>query len=151
MSETNKIMIHLRTLFFRLRGILGKPRAEQELDLELQAHLDLLTQENILKGMRSEEARYAARREFGGVEQTKGAYREQRGLPILETLLQDVCYGLRMLASFSSSRRWGFTPRWHIPSASAATRSAFAWPLVRNTATSAVSSSPKAYLSRFSA
>src|SRR5437016_12432415 len=43
------------------------------------------------------EARYAARREFGGLEQTKELYRDQRGLPFLETLLQDALYALRLL------------------------------------------------------
>jgi len=47
--------------------------------------------------MNATEAGHAARREFGGVEQTKELYREQRGLPFLDTLAQDVRYGLRML------------------------------------------------------
>src|SRR5512137_2588425 len=91
-------MSRLRTLFSRLRGALMKSRSDKQLDSELQAHIDLLTEENIRRGMSPEEARYAARREFGGVEQTKETYRDQRGLPILETLLQDVRYGLRLLA-----------------------------------------------------
>src|SRR2546422_11533550 len=47
---------------------------------------------------RSEEARFAARRAFGGFEQTKSLYRDQRGLPFLEALVQDLRFGLRMLA-----------------------------------------------------
>jgi putative ABC transport system permease protein len=57
----------------------------------------MLTEENIRRGMSPPEARYAAHRQFGGVEQTKELYREQRGLPLPETLLQDVHYALRML------------------------------------------------------
>ncbi len=47
--------------------------------------------------MSPEEARYVALREFGGVEQAKELYREQRGLPMIETLARDLRYGLRQL------------------------------------------------------
>jgi putative ABC transport system permease protein len=90
-------MIKLRTFFPRLRGLFGKSRSDDELNSELQAHLDLLTQENIRRGMTQREAHSAARREFGGIEQTKENYREQRGLPFLETFLQDLRYGARTL------------------------------------------------------
>ena len=90
-------MFSPRAFFFRLRGMFGKPRAERQLADELQAHLDLLTEENIRKGMNPLEARHAARREFGGVEQTKDSYRDQRGLPFFDTLFQDVRYAARTL------------------------------------------------------
>jgi putative ABC transport system permease protein len=91
------MIAHQRTLFSRLRGMVGKIRSESELSAELQAHLDALTEENIRRGMPTEEARYAARRAFGGVEQTKELYSEQRSLPFLETLVQDTRYALRGL------------------------------------------------------
>ena len=91
-------MFVLRTLFARIRETFGKARSVSELHAELLAHREALTDENIRRGMTREEALHAARREFGGVEQTKELYRERRGLPFLETLLQDVRYGLRMLA-----------------------------------------------------
>jgi hypothetical protein len=47
--------------------------------------------------MTVDEARLAARRSFGGVIQTKEAFRDQRGLPIVETIIQDLRYGFRML------------------------------------------------------
>ncbi|HLN04296.1 MAG TPA: ABC transporter permease, partial [Bryobacteraceae bacterium] len=47
--------------------------------------------------MTPEEARHAAEREFGGIEQSKEAYRERRGLPVLETFVKDLRYGGRML------------------------------------------------------
>ncbi len=72
--------------------------AISELDAELRTHLEALTDENIRRGMTPEDARFAARREFGGVEQIKELYRERRGLPFLETLLQDIRFGARMLA-----------------------------------------------------
>ena len=45
---------------------------------EMQAHVDLLTERNIAAGMSPEEARNAALRQFGGVEQIKEVAREQR-------------------------------------------------------------------------
>jgi hypothetical protein len=47
--------------------------------------------------MSSEDARLEALRSFGGFEQTKELYRDQRGLPVVETTFQDVRFGLRML------------------------------------------------------
>ncbi len=81
----------------RIRGLFAKWSNEKELDSELRAHLELLTEENMRKGMTPEEARHAARREFGGLEQTKELYREQRGLLFLQTLLQDLRFAFRML------------------------------------------------------
>ena len=81
----------------RLRGLFRKRRLDHELEAELRAHLESLTEENIRRGMNPKEAAHAARREFGSVEQTKELYRDQRGLPFLETLLQDARYALRML------------------------------------------------------
>ena len=94
MTRTTKLF---RELPARIRGLFSKHRRDADLDDEFAAHLDLLTQENIRRGMTREEARYAARREFGGVEQIKEIYRERRGLPMLETFLQDLRYGARML------------------------------------------------------
>src|SRR5882672_5791587 len=87
----------LRIFGARLRGLFRKRNLDRELDSELQTHLELLTQEKIRSGMNPIEARYAARREFGGVEQTKENYRRQLGVPFLETLAQDLRYALRML------------------------------------------------------
>src|SRR5215475_2232997 len=90
-------MSALRQIFARLRGLFSGPRSDRDLTEELQSHLEALTEENVRRGMSPEEARRAARREFGGVEQTKELYREQRGLPFVETLWNDLRYGLRML------------------------------------------------------
>jgi putative ABC transport system permease protein len=97
-------MLKLRIFVSRLAGLFRRRALDADLDAELRAHLDALTAENIRRGMNPEEARYAARREFGGVEQTKELYRERHGLPFLETFLQDVRFGARMLA-----RNLGFT------------------------------------------
>jgi len=90
-------MNRMRVWAVRARGLFGKSRREGELEAELQSHLEAITEENIRRGMPPEEARCSARREFGGLEQTKELYREQRGLPFLETFLQDIRFGTRML------------------------------------------------------
>jgi predicted permease len=91
-------MSWLRIIFSRSVEFVSKQKRDEELVAELRAHLEALTEENIRRGMDAEEARYAARREFGGVEQTKESYREQQGLPFVDTLLQDLRFALRMLA-----------------------------------------------------
>src|SRR6266571_2604826 len=88
----------LRIFSARLRGLFRKRNLDRDLDAELRAHLEMLTEENIRRGMSPEDARHAARREFGGLEQAKELYRDQRGLPFLEALVHDVRFGLRVLA-----------------------------------------------------
>jgi predicted permease len=91
-------MSRLRVAGSRLLGFFRKRRrSDENLDAELGSHLQFLTEENIRRGMGPKEARHAARREFGGVEQAKEAYRERRGLPFVDTLVQDVRYGVRTL------------------------------------------------------
>jgi putative ABC transport system permease protein len=87
----------MRILISRFIGLFRKQRQERELDEELRSHLEMLTEEKLRKGMSPEEARYAALRSFGGVERTKERYREQRGMPTLESFFQDIRYGLRGL------------------------------------------------------
>jgi putative ABC transport system permease protein len=87
----------LRMTMARIRGMFAKRRRDAELEEELAAHLEMLAQENIERGMTAEEARRSARIELGGGEQIKEAVREQRGVPLIESLRQDVRFGLRML------------------------------------------------------
>jgi predicted permease len=97
MISMSQIMTTLREIAARIHAIFAKRHIDADLDDEFAAHLDLLTEENIRRGMPRKEAHYAARREFGGVEQIKETYRERRGLPMLETLIQDLRFGARML------------------------------------------------------
>jgi predicted permease len=90
-------MTGLRVLGARLRGLFGKARLERELADEIESHLALSVHENLSRGMDPMEARRQALRAFGGVEETKEAYRDARGLPGIETLVQDLRYALRAL------------------------------------------------------
>jgi hypothetical protein len=90
-------MESLRVLASRFLALFRHVRLERDLNEDIQAHLEMLVAENIQRGMSAEEARYAARRSFGGVEPMKEIYRSQRSFRSLETLVQDVRFGLRML------------------------------------------------------
>src|SRR5271167_1325404 len=85
----------LRVLGSRVRGLIARRHLDQDFELELEAHLGLLTEANIRRGMTSEEARRAARLRLGGITQLRDTHRELWGLPLAETFLQDLRYGLR--------------------------------------------------------
>jgi predicted permease len=85
----------LRVCLSRVLALFTTGRAEAHLNDEIQAHLDLLAEENVRSGMSIDDARAAARRQFGGVEHVKEEYRDQRGLPFVETIAQDIRYALR--------------------------------------------------------
>jgi putative ABC transport system permease protein len=91
-------MTWLWTLTSRFFALFRKRQLDEELEEELQFHLEKEVEENIRRGMTPEAARDAARRSFGGVEQAKEAYRDTRGLPGVDSLWQDVRFGVRMLA-----------------------------------------------------
>ncbi|HEY2459639.1 MAG TPA: ABC transporter permease [Candidatus Acidoferrum sp.] len=90
-------MRRLRAWFARLGGLFGTARRERDLAAEIEQHLQMHTEDNMRSGMKPDEARRAAIMKLGGAEQTKEIYRERRSLPLLEALLQDVRYALRML------------------------------------------------------
>jgi putative ABC transport system permease protein len=71
---------------------------ERRLADEVQSHLDLLTDEYVSRGLPVDEARLAARKTFGGVEQMKERYRDRRGFPMITELVQDTRYALRLMA-----------------------------------------------------
>jgi predicted permease len=86
-----------RAWLSRLAGIFNKRRRDGELADELESHLQMHIDDNLRRGLTTEEARRQALIQLGGVEQTKEIYRERRSLPMIETPLQDLRYGLRML------------------------------------------------------
>src|SRR5580693_894537 len=81
----------------RFRGLLGKGARDRELSEELESHLQMHIDDNLRAGMSPEEARRNALIKLGGIEQTKESVRDRRGIPWLETLLQDLRFGIRML------------------------------------------------------
>src|SRR5206468_8104707 len=90
-------MRRLRELILRLGALFNKQRKDRELDDEIESHLQMHIEDNLRLGMTPEEARRQAMIKLGGSESTKEAYRDQRGLPVMETLWQDIRYGARML------------------------------------------------------
>jgi putative ABC transport system permease protein len=87
----------VRAFLSRVTDPLLRRGREARLAEEFRAHLDLLTEEYIAKGMTAGNARAAARRAFGGESRMAVLYREQRGLPAVDTLLQDAGFALRLL------------------------------------------------------
>jgi predicted permease len=90
-------MTSLRAFLSRLAGAFHKSRRDRELDAELDTHLRMQTDANIRYGMSPEEARRQALIRSGGIESAKESYRERSGLPLLETLLQDLRFAGRVL------------------------------------------------------
>ena len=85
------------TLRLRLRSLFRRERLDQELDDELSDHIARKTEEYAAKGLPREEARAAALREFGGVEQAKEKCRDVRKVNWIADFAQDLQIGLRML------------------------------------------------------
>jgi macrolide transport system ATP-binding/permease protein len=91
MSEICHIYIKRFAALFRRRPL------DDDLDEELRSHLEMAVERNLSQGMSEEEARRRAHLDIGGIEQTKERYRDQRGLPMIESALQDLRFGFRIL------------------------------------------------------
>jgi putative ABC transport system permease protein len=89
--------VTIREWLARMAGAFGAGRRDEDLGQELHLHLEMLEERHRTRGLDPAAARRAARLELGGDAQIADAWRDQRGLPILETLAQDVRYGFRML------------------------------------------------------
>lgn len=87
----------VRVILNRLRALFRRGRLDEELADELRAHLDFAIEAKLGQGFSAEEARRRALREFGAVTQVQERYRMQRGVPWLDTLVQDLRYALRQL------------------------------------------------------
>jgi putative ABC transport system permease protein len=94
-------MSWFREMLARFAGFIarhgrGRDR-ENALQDELRFHLDMMAEQLERGGLAPDEARREARMRLGGVTQVREAYAEQRTLPVLESLIQDARYGIRML------------------------------------------------------
>jgi putative ABC transport system permease protein len=94
----------LRVLFSRLLGITRHRQMDQDLDDEVNIHVEMLTERFVARGMSPKEAHFAARRQFGGMTQMKNDLRGMRTLPVFEANIRDFRHAWRQLA-----RAKGFT------------------------------------------
>ena len=97
-----------RLLVRRLLALVRTRRLDAELDDEVRAHLELAERDALAAGLSPEEARRAARRDFGSIERIKEEHRDRRSVRWIETLVKDVRYGLLLLR-----RDPGFAVRRH--------------------------------------
>ena len=82
----------------RLRALFRKEELDRQLSDELSFHPEKQIEKNMAAGMSAEDARFAARRSFGVVEQVKEECRDAWGVRLIESLLQNIRFGLRVLA-----------------------------------------------------
>ncbi len=87
----------LRAWVLRLWAIACRDPRDAELREELESHLQMHIDDNLRRGMNPQQARREALMKLGGVAQTEQSYRERRGVPVIEILVQDLRYAARML------------------------------------------------------
>src|SRR4030088_3713699 len=87
----------LRRWLLRLGELFRKDRRDRELAAEMESHLQMHIEDNLRAGMSAADARRQALIKLGGVEQTKEKCRDRQGIPLLETLWQDIRFASRML------------------------------------------------------
>src|SRR4029077_2381929 len=90
-------MLWTQRLWLKLQTLFGRERAAQQLEDELQFHLEQQAAENLAAGMSEEEARYAAMRSFGNATAVKEETRDTWGWITLEQIAQDLRFGFRSL------------------------------------------------------
>src|SRR5262245_50174238 len=81
----------------RFWNLFRRRSLDRELDAELTHHLESLEEEHRVRGLSKHEARAAALRDFGGLAWAKEEYRDQRGIPMIETLLKNIRFSLRSM------------------------------------------------------
>ncbi|HWG59971.1 MAG TPA: ABC transporter permease [Candidatus Acidoferrales bacterium] len=91
------MLTRLRILGSRIAALFSRRRDDDEFHQELASHLAMLTDENIRRGMSPAEAARAARLRLGSDPQLRESHHDLRALRLLETLLQDVRFALRIL------------------------------------------------------
>ena len=88
----------LSDLHYRIHALLHRDRMESDLQEELQDHVEREAQKHRAAGMAADEAMRRAKMTLGGIDQVRQQTREARGLQWMEDVLQDLRYGLRVLA-----------------------------------------------------
>jgi putative ABC transport system permease protein len=88
----------MRRLLARLIAVFRRSTADDDFAQELDAHVEMLTEDNIARGMSPAEARRAARIKVGAASSLRMRHRDERGLPIVEDLAQDVMFAIRLMA-----------------------------------------------------
>src|SRR6185503_4851961 len=87
-----------RTIWSRCRAVVRRDRLDLEFDEELTTHLELLVDEYRRRGLSPIEARRAAVRKLGRPELLRETHRDQRGIPVLDVVRQDLRYAARVLS-----------------------------------------------------
>ena len=87
----------LKRLFIRLGNAIGRRRGDGRFTEELESHLAAQTEENLCSGMTPEEARRQARVKLGAMEAVREEYQAEKSLPLLENLILDLRYTVRVL------------------------------------------------------
>lgn len=90
-------MITIRHWFARIFSFFRKRKLDQEFDAELSSHIEMAIDDNLKQGMTLEDARRKAMISFGGMDSARESHRESRGLPAIETFIQDIRYSFRTL------------------------------------------------------
>jgi predicted permease len=90
------MLTRVRVLVARVRGLFGAGVRDEALLDEIGTHLEALEREHLAAGMSRDAARLAARRAFGNVDSLRAVHRDQRGLPAVDGLLQDVRSAARL-------------------------------------------------------
>ena len=104
-----------RSVVARLRTLWRNRKFEREVNDEILAHLELAELDAIALGLTPDEARHAAHRNFGGIEQMKEDHRDHGSVQWIENLLRDFRYGVGALARDPGIRRGHHWTRdaWH--------------------------------------
>src|SRR5262245_46394871 len=87
----------MRRFFARLANLFRSGNAEREMTREIDAHLALIQEDFERRGLAPQEAKLAARRSYGGIEQAKELHREARSFVWIEQCFKDLQYAVRML------------------------------------------------------
>lgn len=87
----------LRALWCRIVGVFRPASSDTDFDAEMESHLELHIDEGVRVGLSPQEARRQAILALGGLERTREARRDRRGLPFVETMAMDVSFALRLL------------------------------------------------------